>query len=221
MFSAEALKEMDRAVAKYPPDQKRSAVMASLALAQDELGWLSPEAMAFVADYLGMPPIAVQEVATFYNMFDTRPPGRFKITICTNLPCQLRDADLAADYLKQKLGIDFNETTPDGKFTLKEGECMGACGDAPVLILNNKKMCSFMSHEKIDRFIAELSNADAGAGSVLAVQTAAAPAVLPGDAAAGVPAASVPAPTSTPAASSPTPAVAPIPAATSGKESST
>jgi len=213
MFSAEALKEMDRAVAKYPPDQKRSAVMASLALAQDELGWLSPEAMAFVADYLGMPPIAVQEVATFYNMFDTRPPGRFKIMICTNLPCQLRDADIAADYLKQKLGIDFNETTPDGKFTLKEGECMGACGDAPVLILNNKKMCSFMSHEKIDRFIAELSNADSSADSVSAVQTIAAPAVLPGDSAAGVPDAL--------ATSSATSTVAPIPAATSGKESST
>jgi len=217
MFSAEALKEMDRAVAKYPPDQKRSAVMASLALAQDELGWLSPEAMAFVADYLGMPPIAVQEVATFYNMFDTRPPGRFKITICTNLPCQLRDADIAADYLKQKLGIDFNETTPDGKFTLKEGECMGACGDAPVLILNNKKMCSFMSHEKIDRFIADLARADSGA----AVQAAAAPPVLPGDSIAGVPAGSASSSATSSATSSAVPTVAPIPAATSGKESST
>jgi len=213
MFSAEALKEMDRAVAKYPSDQKRSAVMASLALAQEELGWLSPEAMAFVADYLGMPAIAVQEVATFYNMFDTRPPGRFKITICTNLPCQLRDADLAADYLKEKLGIDFNETTPDGKFTLKEGECMGACGDAPVLILNNKKMCSFMSHEKIDRFIADLASSDtassSGANATSGGQTAAGPAIQPSAPAAGV---TVPLAAST---------VAPIPAATRGKESST
>lgn len=158
MLSAEALKEIDRAVAKYPPDQKRSAVMASLAVAQDELGWASPEAMQFVADYLGMPAIAVQEIATFYNMFDTQPPGKYKITICTNLPCQLRDADRAADYIKQKLGIDFNETTADGRFTLKEGECMGSCGDAPVLLLNNKTMCSFMSHDKIDALIAELQD---------------------------------------------------------------
>lgn len=157
MLSAEALKEMDRAVAKYPPDQKRAAVMASLALAQDELGWVSPEAMQFVADYLGMPAIAVQEVATFYTMYETRPPGKYKLTICTNLPCQLRDAESAADYLKKKLGIDFNETTPDGRFTLKEGECMGACGDAPVMLLNNKKMCSFMSREKIDALLGELN----------------------------------------------------------------
>lgn len=157
MLSAEALKEMDRAVAKYPPDQKRAAVMASLALAQDELGWVSPEAMQFVADYLGMPAIAVQEVATFYTMYETRPPGKYKLTICTNLPCQLRDAESAADYLKEKLGIDFNETTPDGRFTLKEGECMGACGDAPVMLLNNKKMCSFMSREKIDALLGELN----------------------------------------------------------------
>jgi NADH-quinone oxidoreductase subunit E len=156
MLSAEALKEMDRAVAKYPPDQKRSAVMASLALAQDELGWLSPEAMQFVADYLGMPAVAVQEIATFYTMYETRPVGKFKLTICTNLPCQLRDAEAAVDYIKQKLGIDFNETTPDGRFSLKEGECMGACGDAPVMLLNNRKMCSFMSREKIDALIAEL-----------------------------------------------------------------
>lgn len=207
MFSAEALKEMDRAVAKYPPDQKRSAVMASLALAQDELGWLSPEAMAFVADYLGMPAIAVQEVATFYNMFNTRPPGQNKITICTNLPCQLRDADLAADYIKEKLGIGFNETTPDGKFTLQEGECMGACGDAPVLLLNNKKMCSFMSHDKIDRLIAELadshSNSDPQPSALLPVSSHAS----------GTSDAS--------ATSSAKSTVAPIPAATSGKESST
>ena len=158
MLSAEAMKELDRAVAKYPPEQKRSAAMASLAVAQDELGWVSPEVMRFVADYLGMPAVAVQEIATFYNMFDTRPVGQYKITLCTNLPCQLHDAEDAAEYLKQKLGIDFNETTADGRFTLREGECMGACGDAPVLLLNNQKMCSFMSHEKIDALLAELSS---------------------------------------------------------------
>ncbi|SDV50006.1 NADH-quinone oxidoreductase subunit NuoE [Chitinasiproducens palmae] len=157
MLSAEALKEIDRSIAKYPPDQKQSAVMAALAVAQAELGWLSPETMQFVADYLDMPAIAVQEVATFYTMYETRPVGRHKITICTNLPCQLSGAESAADYLKRKLGIDFNETTPDGRFTLKEGECMGACGDAPVLLVNNHRMCSFMSHEKIDQMLEELS----------------------------------------------------------------
>ena len=131
--------------------------MSALAVAQDEHGWLSPEVIQFVADYLEMPPIAVQEVATFYTMYETSPVGQHKITLCTNLPCQLSGAESAADYLKQKLGIDFNETTPDGKFTLKEGECFGACGDSPVVLVNNKRMCSFMSHEKIDQLLEELS----------------------------------------------------------------
>jgi len=157
MLSTEALKEIDRALGKYPADKKQSAVMAALALAQAEHGWLSPELIQFVADYLQMPAIAVQEVATFYTMYETAPVGKHKITLCTNLPCQLRDADATADYLKKKLGIDFNETTPDGKFTLKEGECFVACGDAPVVLVNNHRMCSFMSHEKIDQLLAELS----------------------------------------------------------------
>jgi NADH-quinone oxidoreductase subunit E len=160
MISAEGLKEIDRALSKYPADQRQSAVMAALAVAQEEHGWLSPELMQFVADYIGMPPVAVQEVATFYTMFETRPVGKHKITLCTNLPCQLGPdggAEGAADYLKQKLGIDFGETTPDGKFTLKEGECMGACGDAPVMLLNNHRMCSFMSREKIDQLLEELA----------------------------------------------------------------
>ncbi|MGF6539527.1 NADH-quinone oxidoreductase subunit NuoE [Paraburkholderia sp. BR13444] len=160
MISAEGLKEIDRAVAKYPADQKQSAVMSALATAQTEHGWLSPELMQFVADYLGMPAIAVQEVATFYTMYETAPVGKFKITLCTNLPCQLGPdggSESAAEYLKQKLGIDFGETTPDGKFTLKEGECMGSCGDAPVMLVNNQRMCSFMSREKIDQLLEELS----------------------------------------------------------------
>ncbi|CAB3785872.1 NADH-quinone oxidoreductase subunit NuoE [Pararobbsia alpina] len=157
MLSAEALKKIDRAVAKYPADRKQSAVMHALAVAQGEHGWLSPDVMEAVADYLGMPAIAVQEVATFYAMYDTSPVGESKITICTNLPCQLGGGEDAANYVKQKLGIDFNETTADGKFTLKEGECMGACGDAPVMIVNNTKMCSFMSREKIDQMLEELS----------------------------------------------------------------
>ncbi len=157
MLSAEALKEIDRALAKYPAAQKQSAVMAALAVAQDEHGWLSPEVIRFVADYLAMPAIAVQEVATFYAMYQTTPVGTHKITVCTNLPCALSGGEAAADYVKRKLGIGFGETTPDGKFTLGEGECMGACGDAPVLLVNNKRMCSFMSRDKIDQLLEELA----------------------------------------------------------------
>lgn len=156
LLSPDAYKKIDRELAKFPADQKQSAVMAALAIAQDEKGWLSPEVIQDVAIYLEMPAIAVQEVATFYTMYNLKPVGKFKLTICTNLPCQLTQGDRAAAYLKQKLGIDFNETTADGLFTLKEGECMGACGDSPVILVNNKRMCSFMSNEKIDALIEEL-----------------------------------------------------------------
>jgi NADH-quinone oxidoreductase subunit E len=130
--------------------------MSALAIAQDEKGWLATETMDFVAQYLGMPPIAVYEVASFYAMYNLKPAGRHKITVCTNLPCALSGGGGAADYLKRKLGIGFNETTADGRFTLKEGECMGACGDAPLLLVDNKRMCSWMSNEKIDRLLDEL-----------------------------------------------------------------
>lgn len=156
MLSEDAFRKIDCEVAKYPADQKQSAVMAALAIAQDEKGWLAQETIACIADYLGMAPMAVYEVASFYNMYDLAPIGKFKLTVCTNLPCALSGGVHAADYLKQKLGIDFNETTPDGRFTLKEGECMGACGDAPVLLMNNKRMCSFMTTEEIDKLLAEL-----------------------------------------------------------------
>lgn len=156
LLSPDAYKKIDRELAKFPADQKQSAVMAALAIAQDEKGWLSPDVIQDVAAYLEMPAIAVQEVATFYTMYNLRPVGKYKLTICTNLPCQLTQGDRAAAYLKQKLGIDFNETTDDGLFTLKEGECMGACGDSPVMLVNNKRMCSFMSNEKIDALIEEL-----------------------------------------------------------------
>ena len=156
MLSKDAFRKIDCEVAKYPADQKQSAVMAALAIAQDEKGWLAQETIACIADYLGMAPMAVYEVASFYNMYDLAPIGKFKLTVCTNLPCALSGGVHAADYLKQKLGIDFNETTPDGRFTLKEGECMGACGDAPVLLMNNKRMCSFMTTEEIDKLLAEL-----------------------------------------------------------------
>ena len=155
MLSQEALAKIDREVAKYPADQKQSAVMAALVIAQDEKGWLPKETIAAVAAYLEMAPVAVYEVASFYNMYDLHPVGKYKITVCTNLPCALSGGVHAADYVKQKLGVDFNETTADGKFTLKEGECMGACGDAPVMLVNNKRMCSFMLPEQIDALLAE------------------------------------------------------------------
>jgi NADH-quinone oxidoreductase subunit E len=156
MLSQDSLTQIDREVAKYPAGQAQSAVMAALRIAQVEKGWLSSETIAFVAEYLGIPAMAAYEVATFYNMYDLAPVGRHKITVCTNLPCALSGGVHAADYVKKKLGIDFNETTPDGQFTLKEGECMGACGDAPVLLLNNHQMCSWMTEEKIDQLLSRL-----------------------------------------------------------------
>lgn len=156
LLSQEAYKKIDRELAKFPADQKQSATMAALAIAQDEHGWLPAEVMKEVADYLGMAPVAVQEVATFYNMFNTQPVGKHKISVCTNLPCALSGGERAGDYLKQKLGVDYKETTADGQFTLVEGECMGACGDAPVMLVNNKRMCSHMSNEKIDALVEEL-----------------------------------------------------------------
>ena len=156
VLSPEALIRIDRAVAKYPPERKQSAIMAALTIAQDEKGWLATETMDFVAQYLGVPPIAVYEVASFYTMYDMRPVGRHKLTICTNLPCALQGAAAAAEHLKRRLGIGFGETTADGCFTLKEGECMGACGDAPVVLHNNKQMLSWMTPEKLDALIEEL-----------------------------------------------------------------
>ena len=156
VLSPEALAKIDQAIAKYPADQRQSAVMAALTVAQDEKGWLSTETMDFVARYLDMPAIAVYEVASFYTMYDLTPVGKHKLTICTNLPCALQGANEAAAYLKQKLGIGFNETTGDGMFTLKEGECFGACGDAPVMLMNNKRMLCAMSPGRIDELLKEL-----------------------------------------------------------------
>lgn len=157
MLTQDSLAKIDREVAKYPVGLQQSAVMAALRIAQQEKGWLSGETIEFVATYLGMPPIAAYEVASFYNMYDLQPLGKYKLTVCTNLPCALSGGVHAADYIKEKLGIDFNETTPDGKFTLKEGECMGACGDAPVMLVNNVRMRCFMTPEEIDKLLAECS----------------------------------------------------------------
>jgi NADH-quinone oxidoreductase subunit E len=151
------MKKIDREIAKYPPAQRQSAVMSCLAIAQHEQGYVTPEAMAFVARHLGMPPIAVEEVASFYTMFDLAPVGKHKLVMCTNLPCALRGATEAVAHLKMKLGVELNGTTPDGRFTLKEGECFGACGDAPVMLVNNKTMASFMTPEALDRYLAELA----------------------------------------------------------------
>ena len=156
LISDDSKRKIDREIAKFPADQKQSAVMAALAIAQDQHGWLSNGVMDEVAQYLGMPTIAVYEVATFYNMYNLKPTGKCKITVCTNLPCALSGGVDAAEYLKNKLGVDWRETTADGNFMLVEGECMGACGDAPVLLVNNKRMCSFMSNDKLDQLIEEL-----------------------------------------------------------------
>lgn len=161
LLSENAYRKIDAELTKYPADQKQSALIAALAIAQDEKGWVSPEVIQDIAEYLEQPSIGVQEVATFYNMFDTKPVGKFKITVCTNLPCALSYGDATAAYVQKKLGIAFRETTPDGLFTLIEGECMGACGDSPVLLVNNKHMCIRMSTDRIDGMLDDLKQAAA------------------------------------------------------------
>jgi NADH-quinone oxidoreductase subunit E len=155
-LSAKAVELINRETQKYPAEQRQSAVMIALIIAQDEKGWLSTETMDEVAGYLGMAPVAVYEVATFYGMYNLQPAGKHKLTICTCLPCGLQGSLAAADHLKAKLGIDFGETTPDGRITLKEGECMGACAMAPVVLVNNKKMHDYMTEEKLDQLIESL-----------------------------------------------------------------
>ncbi len=153
VFSAATLERFAHEVAKYPVDQKQSAVMACLSIVQQEQGYISAETEKGVAEYLGMPPIAVHEVTTFYNMYNQRPVGRFKINVCTNLPCQLRDGQKALQHLCSKLGIEEGGTTADGLITLQQSECLGACADAPVLLVNDRTMCSFMSHERLDALV--------------------------------------------------------------------
>ena len=160
MISQAAQQRFAREVAKYPADQKQSAVMACLAIVQQELGYVSVESERLVADYLGMAPIAVHEVTTFYNMYNRHPIGKYKINVCTNLPCQLRDGANALRHLEHKLGIHMGETTPDGMFTLQQSECLGACADSPVLLVNDRTMCSFMSHEKLDQLVDGLKAAE-------------------------------------------------------------
>jgi len=153
MISESIKARFAKEVAKYPAEQKQSAVMACLAIVQQELGFVSTDSEAEVASYLGMPAMAVHEVTTFYNMYNQRPLGKYKLNVCTNLPCQLRDGQKALHHLERKLGIHMGETTADGLFTLQQSECQGACADAPVLLVNDRTMCSFMSNDKLDQLI--------------------------------------------------------------------
>ena len=153
MISESTKQRFAREVAKYPPDQKQSAVMACLAIIQHEQGYVSAESERLIAEYLGMPPIAVHEVTTFYNMYNQQPVGKFKLNVCTNLPCQLRDGERALEHLCKRLGIEEGGTTPDGLFTLQKAECMGACADAPVMTVNDRQMCSFMTNDQLDALL--------------------------------------------------------------------
>jgi NADH-quinone oxidoreductase subunit E len=153
MISDATKARFDREVAKYPADQKQSAVMACLSIVQQELGFVSADSERVIAQHLGMAPMAVHEVTTFYNMYNQRPVGKFKLNVCTNLPCQLRDGQKALHHLENKLGIHMGETTADGLFTLQQSECLGACADSPVMLVNDRSMCSFMTNDKLDQLV--------------------------------------------------------------------
>ncbi len=159
-LSEATLQRFAREVAKYPPDQAQSAVMACLSIVQQEQGYVSRASEKAVADYLGMPVMAVHEVTTFYNMYNQQPVGKFKLNVCTNLPCLLRDGGKALEHLEQRLGVVMGETTADGLFTLQQSECLGACADSPVMLVNDRHMCSFMSNEKLDQLIEGLKAAE-------------------------------------------------------------
>jgi NADH-quinone oxidoreductase subunit E len=161
MISESTKARFAREVAKFPADQKQSAVMACLSIVQQEQGWVSPDSEQVVAEVLGMPVMAVHEVTTFYNMYNQKPVGKFKLNVCTNLPCQLRGGAQALAHLEHTLGVRVGETTADGMFTLQPSECQGACADAPVLLVNDRHMCSFMSHEKLDQLVDSLKKAEA------------------------------------------------------------
>ena len=161
MISEQTKALFDREVAKYPVSQKQSAVMACLQIVQQELGFVSTESEKLVAEYLSMAPIAVHEITTFYNMYNQQPVGKYKFNVCTNLPCQLRDGSKALHHLEHKLGISMGETTADGLFTLQQSECLGACADSPVMLVNDIHMCSFMSNEKLDQLVDGLKSAEA------------------------------------------------------------
>lgn len=155
-FAPSTLARFDREVAKYPTDQKQSAVMACLSIIQQEMGHVSHESELALALYLDMAPMAVHEVTTFYNMYNQAPVGRFKINVCTNLPCQLRGGQAAIEHVCAQLGVEPGGTSADGMFTVQPSECMGACADAPVALVNDRTMCSFMTHERLNDLIGVL-----------------------------------------------------------------
>jgi NADH-quinone oxidoreductase subunit E len=158
-FAAATLERFAREVAKFPPAQKQSAVMACLTIVQQERGWISRDSEDEIAAYLGMAPIAVYEVTTFYNMYNQQPVGKFKINVCTNLPCQLRDGQEALAHICKKLGVAVGGTTADGQFTVQQSECLGACADSPVMLVNDREMISFMSNDRIDDLLDTLAQA--------------------------------------------------------------
>ncbi|WP_273527972.1 NADH-quinone oxidoreductase subunit NuoE [Pseudomonas sp.] len=160
MISEATKARFAREVAKYPADQKQSAVMACLAIVQQEQGHVSEASEAGIAEYLGMPQIAVHEVTTFYNMYNQHPVGKYKLAVCTNLPCQLRGGNEALHHLEKKLGIHMGETTADGMFTLQQCECLGACADAPAMLVSDRHMCSFMDNDKLDQLVDGLRAAE-------------------------------------------------------------
>jgi NADH-quinone oxidoreductase subunit E len=162
MLSEAAARAFEREIAKYPPEQKASAVIACLAILQQEQGWISQASEELVAEALGMPPIAVHEVTTFYNMFNQGPVGRVKLNVCTNLPCQLRGGRHALEHLCSRLGVEEGGTTADGAFTVQQAECLGACADAPVVLVNDRQMVSFMSDERLDELVSSLREQTAG-----------------------------------------------------------
>src|SRR3989338_7492912 len=156
MLSEQIQTRINRELKKYPADQKQSAVMSALRFVQDEKGWVSSDDMADVAAYLGMPKRAVYEVATLYIVYNIKPMGKHTIPVCTNLSCTLCGAGDTVAYLHTRLGIGLGEVTADGKYGLREGEGMGACKDAPLFTVNNKKLCGSLNKEKIDQILAEL-----------------------------------------------------------------
>ena len=158
MLSEQTKARFDRELAKYPADQRISAVMACLSIIQQERGWVSPESEQEIADYIGVAPIAVHEVTTFYNMYNQQPVGQFKLNVCTNLPCQLRDGEQALQHVCSKLGVEPYGTTADGVFTVQPSECLGACADAPVMLVNDRQMLSFMSNERLDELLGVLKS---------------------------------------------------------------
>lgn len=160
LLSEKAYQRIDKELTKFPPEQQRSAIMASLTIAQEEKGWVSTEVIEDVANYLALPAIMVQEVANFYDMYHLQPVGKYTISVCTNLPCALRDGVKSGQYLKDKLGIDYGQTTPDGLFYIEECECLGSCGDSPLMLINNHHMCVRMEPERIDAMLEALKDGE-------------------------------------------------------------